>query len=287
MRDGVERARADADFALAQLSRDSVWRPSALILRGVSEALLGMHDLAVADLAAGAHLARAFGGTDDVFIPLAELALLDAKRGDWLEAARRTEEARSLVDQAGLSGYLAAAIVDVAVARVALHGRRHADARDAMGRAHRLRPLLSEAMPWFAVQVGTELSRCHLALGEPDAARTVLKEATAVLRRRPDLGSLVEDVRDLGARIDAQAESSALSGAILTTAELRLLPYLATHLTVPEIAGRLFVTSHTVRSEAKSIYRKLDASSRSEAVDRAIDLGLLEPMFTHRSSVAV
>ena len=49
-------------------------------------------------------------------------------------------------------------------------------------------------------------------------------------------------------------------GITLTAAELRLLPYLATHLTVPDIATRLFVTSHTVRSEAKSIYRKLDAS---------------------------
>ena len=73
----------------------------------------------------------------------------------------------------------------------------------------------------------------------------------------------------------------------LTAAELRLMPYLATYLTVPEIATRLFLTSHTVRSEAKSIYRKLDANSRSEAVDRAVELGLLEPMFTHRSGMAV
>ena len=72
----------------------------------------------------------------------------------------------------------------------------------------------------------------------------------------------------------------------LTGAELRLLPYLATYLTFPEIAGQLFITSHTVRSEAKAIYRKLDATSRAEAIDRAVDVGLLEPMFPHRASVA-
>ncbi len=58
------------------------------------------------------------------------------------------------------------------------------------------------------------------------------------------------------------------------------------YLTFPEIAGQLFITSHTVRSEAKAIYRKLDATSRTEAIDRAVDVGLLEPMFPHRASVA-
>ena len=62
----------------------------------------------------------------------------------------------------------------------------------------------------------------------------------------------------------------------LTGAELRLLPYLATHLTFPEIATRLFISRNTVKTEAVSIYRKLTASSRSEAIERAIEVGLLE-----------
>ena len=61
----------------------------------------------------------------------------------------------------------------------------------------------------------------------------------------------------------------------LSTAELRVLPYLQTHLTLPEIGARLFVSRHTVSSEVSAIYRKLGASSRSEAVDRATALGLL------------
>ena len=62
----------------------------------------------------------------------------------------------------------------------------------------------------------------------------------------------------------------------LTGAELRLLPYLATHLTFPEIAGRLFISRNTVKSEAVAIYRKFGVSSRSEAIERAIEVGLLE-----------
>ena len=62
----------------------------------------------------------------------------------------------------------------------------------------------------------------------------------------------------------------------LTGAELRLLPYLATHLTFPEIASRLFISRNTVKTEAVSIYRKLGVSSRSEAIERAVEVGLLE-----------
>ena len=62
----------------------------------------------------------------------------------------------------------------------------------------------------------------------------------------------------------------------LTPAELRLLPLLPTHLSFPEIAARLFVSRHTIKTQAISIYRKLDTSSRGEAVARARDIGLLD-----------
>jgi LuxR family maltose regulon positive regulatory protein len=51
---------------------------------------------------------------------------------------------------------------------------------------------------------------------------------------------------------------------------------LATHLTFPEIAGEMFLCRHTVKSEAMSLCRKLEASSRSQAVARSRELGLLE-----------
>ena len=54
----------------------------------------------------------------------------------------------------------------------------------------------------------------------------------------------------------------------LTGAELRLLPYLATHLTFPEIGDRLFISRNTAKTEAVSVYRKLGVSSRSEAIAR-------------------
>jgi LuxR family maltose regulon positive regulatory protein len=56
---------------------------------------------------------------------------------------------------------------------------------------------------------------------------------------------------------------------------MRLLPLLSTHLPVSEIAAELFLSPHTVKSEMKSIYRKLGATTRTQAVTRSQELGLL------------
>lgn len=61
----------------------------------------------------------------------------------------------------------------------------------------------------------------------------------------------------------------------LTAAERRLLPLLATHKTVAQIAAELFVSPHTVKAQVRMIYRKLGVISRHEAVSRARELGLL------------
>ena len=71
-------------------------------------------------------------------------------------------------------------------------------------------------------------------------------------------------------------EQSAGWVSALTAAELRLLPLLATHLTFREIGERFFVSRNTVKSQAISVYRKLGVSSRSDAIERAAELGLLD-----------
>ena len=69
--------------------------------------------------------------------------------------------------------------------------------------------------------------------------------------------------------------AKAPGASTLTEAELRLLPYLATHLSFREIGERLYISRHTVKSQAMANYRKLNVSSRGGAVERARELGLL------------
>ncbi len=276
MRDGVEQALADADLALNQFHPESDWIPVALLIRGVAHALLGATDRATDDFVATVELGLAVGAVDDVFVAQAELALLAAQQGAWGEAAERARAAEALVAEAGLGDYSSSAIVHVATARVALHEARPEDARAALALAHRLRPLLDHGIPWLTVQVGLELARAHLALADAGAARTVLAETERVLELRPHLGSLVDEAQALRDRVAATAEPAGAWAMSLTGAELRLLPFLATHLTFPEIASRLFISRNTVKTEAISMYRKLGAASRTAAIERAIEVGLLD-----------
>mgnify|MGYP003624058350 CR=1 FL=1 len=55
-----------------------------------------------------------------------------------------------------------------------------------------------------------------------------------------------------------------------------MLQYLPTHLSFPEIADELFVSRNTVKTHVRAVYRKLGASSRSEAVLQARDAGLID-----------
>jgi LuxR family transcriptional regulator, maltose regulon positive regulatory protein len=276
MSDGVEQALSDAELALDQLSPGSNWVSVALLIRGISHALLGASDDASDDLTATVQSAKGFGDVVALFLAHAELALLAARQGAWGEAAQHAHAAQAIVEDTGLGGYATSSMAHVATARVALHEARLKDAREALARVHRLRPLLDHGLPWLSVQVGLELARAHLALAEPAAARTVLAETDRVLQLRPHMGALIQDMEEVREHVAATSGPGGAWAMSLTGAELRLLPYLATHLMFPEIASRLFISRNTVKSEAVAIYRKFGVSSRSEAIERAVEVGLLE-----------
>ena len=54
----------------------------------------------------------------------------------------------------------------------------------------------------------------------------------------------------------------------------RLLHFLPSHLSYAEIGERLFISVNTVKTNLKALYRKLDASTRAEAVEAASRAGL-------------
>jgi LuxR family maltose regulon positive regulatory protein len=103
-----------------------------------------------------------------------------------------------------------------------------------------------------------------------------MQEVDELLKRRPGLGTLVGEAQALRAQLWTERSSRAPGASALTAAELRLLPLLSTHLTFAEVGAELFLSPNTVKTQAVSIYRKLDASTRGQAVARARELGLLE-----------
>ena len=107
------------------------------------------------------------------------------------------------------------------------------------------------------------LARASVRLDDVPAATVMLGEASRVLKLTPDAIVLGEWIAETAESIEL-VSSSAIRD--LTPAELHILQYLPTHLSFPQIAGQVFVSPNTVKTQAQSVYRKLGVTSRREAV---------------------
>jgi LuxR family maltose regulon positive regulatory protein len=275
-RRGVEQMRADADEAVRRFAAQSFVTPAPAFLQGIARILCGDLDGGDESLEDGVSVGEEVGAHEDVALALCERSLVAMVRDEWGRAEVFAGQARAVLRGAGIEESYATPLVCAVQARAAMHRGDVQGARQQLVSAQRQRPLLTYALPYFAVQARIELIRVHLALADLAAARTLMREVDELLRRRPDLGNLADEAEALRARLLQERGSSVLGASALTGAELRLLPMLSTHLSFPEIAEEMFLSRNTIKSEANSLYRKLGASSRSEAVTRCRELGLLE-----------
>jgi LuxR family transcriptional regulator, maltose regulon positive regulatory protein len=274
VRHGPDDAVADGAFAVAAEGPGSPWRTLAREVLALGHVMRG--DAAAADAVLTDAIDAAPGGGSYAFHALALRASLAMDRREWDVAARDAREAHDRFGRMHVDAVAASVLVHAVAARVAIHHGDLARGRAELVHAQLVRPLASHALPSMAVVALLEVARAYLAIADPAGAASALVEAERILQRRPDLGVLAGEVAELRGR--SRGSSQALAGpSTLTPAELRVLPMLATHLRFKEIAARLHLSPHTVKTQVVSIYGKLDVSSRSEAVDRAIEIGLLEP----------
>ena len=272
--DGPERMLADTESALAELSPDHPWHPWALVVNGTAHLLLGEGERADRALAKAAEASNHLGRAESRSLALSERSLLAAARDDD-EAETLALEAHRLIEDGELDAYATSALDLAATARALLRHGRWDEARRQLTITQRLAPSLTHAIPWLSVQVRLELGHAYVTLRDHEAARGLLAEAKEILHLRPSLGVLGEQVAELEAEIEAMPQTTTGRGSGLTPAELRLLPLLSTHLSFREIGERLFVSRNTIKTQAISVYRKLGVSSRSEAIARAGEIGLV------------
>jgi LuxR family maltose regulon positive regulatory protein len=273
-RKGIPRMRGDTQTAYEGLAAASRLRPAAQALQGISWLLEGDLDRADLVLAHAVELGLDIGARPATAVALAERAIVAIHAGGWDSAEALAERGVAIVREARLDDYAPSALVYAVAARTAVHTGDMARSRESLADANRLRPQLSYTLPFFSVQTLLELARTYLALTDTAGARVVLREARDILRLRPDLGSLPQAADELQSTLDT-LRVGAVGASSLTMAELRLVPLLSTHLSFREIGERLYISRHTVKTQAISIYRKLGVSSRSEAIERVEAMGLL------------
>jgi LuxR family maltose regulon positive regulatory protein len=273
--DGVYQMIADAERALGG-SRDATVRPAALMVLGAGYMLLGQHARADAVFADAATEAERVGATDTQVVAIGERSLIASAQNNTSAAERLAQDAQELVKKGRLDGYGTTALALAASARAALRIGQWEDARAALDTVRDSVPTLGRgSLPWFAVQTRLELARAYLALRETRTVRSLLAEIHVLLQEGPHFGVLVDETESLEREVESLPDPAGASAG-LTPAELRLLPFLSTHLSFREIGEHLYVSRNTIKTQAISVYRKLGVTSRSEAISCAARLGLVD-----------
>lgn len=273
-RDGVAVMLDDARRALSVIGPASVWRTAALLLEGLGLLASSEPDAATARFRASAEESGERGTAVGGSIAHAQLANTAIAQNRLAESASHLEDARAVIEGAGLHGYPTSIPAWAAAARLSLVQGDPIRARRWVDRAAAIVPKLTYAMPVLAVQSSLILARSAMGLGDAAMAMSFLADAEAVVQRRPRLGTLIDDLTDTREELSL-LRASATGLPMLTPAEARLLPLLTTHLSFREIGEQLFISPHTVKTQAISIYRKLGVSSRGSAVEAARSIGLL------------
>src|SRR4051794_32261439 len=272
-RNGLADMAAQAEIAYAAAADDSPWQSLSCLLQGVAAHLQRDPARARAYLEEGARRGGIAAPAIQVLC-LAQLALLAIDAVDWSEAETLASRARSQVDRVGLADSPLAALVFAVSARVRAQRGRADEAQQDRRTTLSLLERLPEFAPWYTAEVRIVLAAAAVRRGDLVGSRSLVGDAARAMSEIPEAVVLADWVEQVEAGAATLAVSVARP-ASLTTAELRVLKLLPTPLSFRQMAGGLHVSANTVKTHAHAIYRKLDASSRSEAVERAREAGLL------------
>lgn len=249
-----------------------VGHPLSCLALGASAFLLGDEDGALRSFREGAATTLhrpIIEGTC-----LAHIAVIEVARGDWEQASVAARQARALIGDD--PGPTSALVLAVSVLIETHAGRpEHAEADRMLCRQH-LTALLGVA-PWLNVQARIALGHAAALVGTPAEAAALTAEAEQLASEMTGAVLLHRQLAALRRTSPPGGRSRNFGPSSLTTAELRVLQFLPTHLSNAEIGDRLYVSRHTIKTQMISIYRKLGTHSRSGAVALATDAGLLEP----------
>ena len=198
---------------------------------------------------------------------LGYLAFAAAEMGNRRDAQRWAVEATWLVAEAHIEETAGSAVAYTAGALAHQQRGDHTEAARQLERVRRVRPHL-RGVTWVDADLALRCADISLDLGDPVGALEFAQVAGDALQGYPDAGNASCPAARLEERIRRGQDYG------LTAAELRVLGFLPTHLSLQEIADRLYLSRPTVKTHVAAIYNKLGVPGRSEAVETIEQLGL-------------
>jgi LuxR family maltose regulon positive regulatory protein len=206
---------------------------------------------------------------------LSALSYVAGDEGHLEEAESLAREARRAVEKFNLQEIPQSSVVDIALGRALAKRRKLAEAQAELENGLLMRQQLPDLNPWPMIIGLLTLSDVGLARGDRNGARKVLAEARAILEDNPDAGVFPELVERQARKLLARKAREGQLDGELTERERDVLRLFGGELSARQMAQSLYVAPSTVRTQIKSIYRKLGVSSRGKAVEEAHARGLI------------
>ncbi len=266
--DGVIALRKDAELAAKLENRPgSNWYAEAQFHLGCALWLTGVETRATRHLEVAAREGAAANQIIEI-AALGLLALMAVEQGRWEQAQEYAQPADERLAELGFGSHRRTLPLLLAQARLLARAGDPALAE----RAAHIATILDDMVPvpWLTVLAGVVVGECLLEVGQVEAADVWSGRAVDALKSGHDVGVLEGRTQRLRLGLKGRSQADPISPA-----ELRVLELLPTHLSSSQIAERLCVSTNTVKTHAKALYRKLGVGSRAEAVEEARALGLL------------
>jgi LuxR family transcriptional regulator, maltose regulon positive regulatory protein len=204
------------------------------------------------------------------------LGWLHLHDGDVAAAVSYADAGRRIADRHELAHVVPLLVVYATDALISARTGEPDRARQAIAIVNTSLARLGEESPRTRIFGHQLLAEAEHALQHGAEARRHLNEARRVHSRHPLSDALAVELDRVESLLGRGPTGSNLAITPLTAAERRVLPLLATHLSLPQIATELHVSRNTVKTHCVAVYRKLGVSSRTEAVAEARRLGLIE-----------
>lgn len=271
--EGVRRMRAQATVAYRLEPVGSPAHEAAALAIGCASALLGHTAQATAFLEEAAAL-----GAERASVALlahGQLACILIEEGRADDARRRVLEGLALAESIHLDEQTVSILLHATAAAVLGSHGDDAGAHVHLERALRLLPRTA-AFPWLAIETRIILGRAATATGDLARGDLLLQEARRQLTRFGDAGTLPGMLAREERSLQGALGGAGVIAEPITGAERRVLELLPTHLSLEAIGAVLHISRNTVKAHLKAVYRKLGVGRRSEAVEAARRLGLLD-----------
>jgi LuxR family maltose regulon positive regulatory protein len=243
----------------------------ACVARGAAAFMLGDEAEAVRRLREGAD--STLHHAIPAALCLAHLAVIHVEHRRWPEAAATAREARQQLAEIVTDPHSVLALAVTVL--VATHAGRGDDVEVERSLCRQHLTGLVGVSPWLNLQTRVALARAAVLRGDRVDAAALIEEASAILEATPSAVGVARQLAGLRREVATRDTTQTFGPSSLTTAERRVLQLLPTHLSIAEIADRLYVSRNTVKSQTIAIYRKLGVSSRAAAVEIAATGGLL------------